>query len=75
MFEGMGDEVETEHTEGRAVLRQSGLRIVRGMDGDARDDLLRCWTAIWKGTVASHRAFIDVVVEEEGDTLVWNISE
>ena len=74
MFEGMGDRVESEFVEGRATLRQSDLRIVRGIDGDDRSDLLRCWTAIWKGTVASHRAFMEVDVVEVGDGLVWTIS-
>ena len=73
MFEGMGDRVETEIVEGCATVRQSGLRIVRGIGDDDRSDLLHCWTAIWKGTVASHRAFMEVDVVEDGDALVWTI--
>ena len=74
MFEGMGDEVETEFIKGRAILRQTGLRVVRGMEVDDRSDLLCCWTAIWKGTLASHRAFLDLAVDDDGDCLIWTIS-
>jgi len=74
MFEGMGDEVETEFIKGRAILRQTGLRVVHGMEVDDRSDLLCCWTAIWKGTLASHRAFLDLAVDDDGDCLIWTIS-
>ena len=74
MFEGMGDTVETDIQADRANIHQIGLRIVRGLEGEARDDLLSCWTAIWKGTIASHRAFMDVHAAVDGENLVWTIS-
>lgn len=48
VFKGMGDEVEIDITMGRATIRHMGLRIVRGMEGNARSDLLQCWITIWQ---------------------------
>ena len=74
MFRGMGDGVETEAAAGGAVtLRQTGLRIVRGLAGVERGNLLVCWIELWRGAVASHRQFMAVDAEVEGDTLVWTI--
>ena len=76
VFEGMGDDIELEASLDRrsATLRQRGLRFVRGIKGNDRDDLLSCWIEIWRGAVASHREFIDVSVDDTGDTLVWILS-
>ena len=74
MFRGMGDGVEAEDAGGDAVtLRQTGLRIVRGLAGPERETLLACWSELWRGAVASHRQFMAVDAEVEGDTLVWTI--
>ena len=75
-FGGMGDEVAlaTESGAGRAVLHHSGLRIVRGLDGDARSHLLACWTELWRGAVQSCRQFLDVTVVETADGLDWTIT-
>ena len=75
-FEGMGDTADLFiHSENRSsTVRQKGLRIVRGMDGDDRDTMLSCWIELWRGAVSSHRKFIDVSVENEGDTLNWCLS-
>lgn len=69
-FAGMGDETAVED----GVLHHSGLRIIRGMEGEAQAHMLACWTEIWRGAVASHRAFIDVSVTEEGDALLWRLA-
>ena len=76
MFGGMGDEVAlaTESGAGRAVLHHRGLRIVRGLDGDARSHLLSCWTELWRGAVQSCRQFLDVTVAETADGLDWTIT-
>ena len=76
LFRGMGDGVELDIGPERntATLRQSGLRIVRGIEGDDRDILLSCWIELWRGAVKSHRAFIDVAVKDTGDALVWALS-
>ena len=74
MFRGMGDGAEVEDAGGGAVsLRHTGLRIVRGIDGSGRGTLLACWIELWRGAVASHRQFMEVEAEPEGDALFWTI--
>ncbi|MEE2688454.1 MAG: hypothetical protein VX430_03420 [Pseudomonadota bacterium] len=76
VFEGMGDDIKLEDGVDRrsAILHQRGLRFVRGIEGNDRDDLLSCWIEIWRGAVASYREFIDVSVDDTGDALVWILS-
>lgn len=74
MLAGMGDETSASEDGGAWVVRQQGLRIVRGLEGDEARRLLACWIEIWRGAVNSHRAFIDVVVERTGDELVWKLT-
>ncbi len=76
LFAGMGDSADLSLGEdgATAVLRQGGLRAVRGMSGADRDAMLSCWTDLWRGAIASHRAFIDVNVEDDGAELVWRLS-
>lgn len=72
MFAGMGDDCTLDRDEdGTQRIIQSGLRIVRGLDGTARTDLLECWTELWRGTVHAHRAFIQVECDRTEDGLVW----
>ncbi len=77
MFEGLGDDCSVEPGPGGAgaCLTQRGLRIVRGLEGDERADLLACWIETWRGAVHSHRAFMDVAVTQGDDTLRWVITE
>ena len=76
LFQGMGDETRVEALQGEAgfAVHQTGLRIARGLDGAERDHLLSCWIEIWKGTVASHREFMDVDVTHSDDGLTWLIA-
>ncbi len=73
---GMGDEVRLvvspDHQS--ASLRQSGLRIVRGMEGEAREMLLTCWLELWKGAVHSHRQFFSMDVKEDAQGLDWTVA-
>ena len=74
MFLGMGDGTEPVRAGGGIVtLRQTGLRIVRGLDRAERDILLACWIELWRGAVASHRRFMTLDAEDEGDALLWTI--
>ena len=74
MFRGMGDGVEAEDAgDGPVALRQTGLRIVRGLAGPERDILLACWIELWRGAVASHRRFMAVEAGAEGGALRWTI--
>jgi hypothetical protein len=76
VFEGMGDEIVLDLAkDGRlATINQNKLRIVRGMEGEDRDNMLSCWIELWRGAVNSHRAFMDVSVENIGDSLIWRIA-
>lgn len=74
MFRGMGDEVEISVAGDVALLRQSGLRVVRDLDGDERDRLLACWIELWRGAVNSHRQFMCLDATTDGDVAVWTIS-
>lgn len=73
-LEGMGDTVQLESDGRTATLRQEGLRIVRGMEGEDRAAMLACWSELWRGAVHSHRAFMEIIVEDTGDALVWRIA-
>jgi hypothetical protein len=76
MFQGMGDRcvVEPGASAQQARLQQPGLRVLRGLHGDARADLLACWVEVWRGAVHSHRAFMDLSVAPSGEGLCWTIS-
>ena len=73
-FAGMGDDASVETHGDAAVVRHEGLRILRGLEGEAREDLLAGWIELWRGAVASHRAFIDVAVEAQGEGLRWTLT-
>ncbi|MEG9861621.1 MAG: hypothetical protein V6Z81_03845 [Parvularculales bacterium] len=76
MFAGMGDEAELASgaDAGSAVIHHSGLRIVRGLEGEVCDILLACWIELWRGAVASHRTFMEVDVEQIKNQLIWRIN-
>ncbi|MEP1142190.1 MAG: hypothetical protein ABJH52_00590 [Henriciella sp.] len=73
---GMGDDCTVKTSENGAVqVTQSGLRIVRGLDADARNALLECWIELWRGAIQSNRRFFDVRCDIEPDELVWTIKD
>ncbi len=74
IFAGMGDAASVETAGAATTLRHEGLRIVRGLEGEAREDLLACWIELWRGAVASHRAFIEVEARPQGEALRWTLS-
>lgn len=73
MFSGMGDVTRIEPAGEGATVHQSGLRIVRGLEGAERENLLSCWIEIWRGAVNSQRAFMDVACVQSDEELVWQI--
>lgn len=76
VFLGMGDECErAARADGAITLKQTGLRIVRGIHKDARADLLACWIELFKGAVSAHRAFIDVRTHVAADHVTWTLSD
>ena len=77
LFEGMGDDVAVDggdDSHGLSV-KQTGLRIVRGLTAEESDDLLECWIALWRGVVDGHRMFMDVDVTRTDGGLIWRISK
>lgn len=74
MFEGMDDSVGMDCTAETATFCHSNLRITRNISGDDRNNLLTCWTELWKGAIASHRAFKYVAVADSGEAPDWTIS-
>jgi hypothetical protein len=76
MFRGMGDDVTItdQNDDASVILRQGGLRIVRGLSAGEREDLLACWIEIWRGVVHAHRDFMDVGVQTSVESLEWTIS-
>ena len=73
MFAGMGDTCRIVPDGGQVHIEQTGLRIVRGLDGEAREVLLACWIELWRGAVHSHRAFMNIEARPDGDTIDWSI--
>ena len=72
---GMGDAAEINQSEdGQVQIIQSGLRIVRGIDGSLREDILSCWIELWRGMIHSQRDFMDVSCERKSEQLIWTIS-
>lgn len=77
LLAGMGDDVSSSvSANGSAVtIKQSGLRVARGMTSSEREDLLACWIELWRGVVDGHRVFMNVAVAQTDDGLEWTISE
>ena len=74
MFAGMGDDcIRSRDEDGTQRIVQSGLRIVRGLDGALREDMLESWTELWRGAVQAHRAFIQVECDRSEETLTWRL--
>jgi len=73
---GMGDDVTVSLRDDppSATVTQGGLRIVRGLEGQDRSDLLECWIELWRGAIHSHREFYNVEARINDDGLDWTIS-
>lgn len=76
LFGGMGDEVRVNASESgdATTVRQSGLRILRGLTAAERADLLDCWTELWRGVVNSHRVFMEVETSVSAESIEWTIT-
>ena len=74
-FEGMGDTVSRTDDTDQIILRQFPLRIIRGLEGDEREILLACWIELWRGVLQSHREFMRLRCEDQGNELIWYLSE
>ena len=77
MLSGMGDETQLMPTSDlkQAKIEQTGLRVVRGVEGADRELLLHCWQELWLGTVRSHRLMMTLTCEQTAEeTLLWTIT-
>lgn len=77
LFAGMGDDCSLAAAEtGLGVtVRHAGLRLVRGLDADARADLVACWCELWTGVLHAQRRFMHLSVDQTGDDWRWTIRE
>jgi hypothetical protein len=82
MFGGLGDICKVRESKVRgskdrdsAILVQSGLRIVRGIEGEDRALILTCWKQLWLGALASFRVMKEAVVDINKDEIVWQIRD
>lgn len=75
MFEGMGDEAILQGADDKqASIEHTGLRIVRGIEGEDRKLLLNCWYELWLGTIRSHRTMMDLEIKLISDEqLIWTV--
>ena len=74
MFGGMGDSVSVTEEGEAAVVKQSGLRIVRGLEPKEASLVLDCWAELWQGTVNSQRALKTLEWAREGDQICWTVA-
>ena len=72
---GMGDDCTIDQDGTRLRVTQTGLRIVRGLEGAARAAVLDCWIELWRGAIDSGRAFLDVSCEVSAEQLIWTLTE
>ena len=70
----MGDTVELSVTGDDATLRHAWFAHRPRVEGVDRETMLACWMELWHGAIGSHRAFIDVEVEEVDGALVWQLA-
>ncbi len=84
MFMGMGDLVVREESVERSALQQGylyqtghkggDLRILRGLEGKERQIVLRCWIALWTGTMRSRRDLPELEANFENNQLTWQLT-
>ena len=77
MMRGMGDECSVAAQADCSVLvLHRGLRVLRGLDGASRQNLLASWIELWRGAIHSHRIFMELEATVDGaepETLRWTI--
>lgn len=79
MAQGMGDhaEVAPGASPVRAVVEQTGSRIVHGLDAADAALLFDCWKELWVGAVRAHAAMLDLsveIVDAQTPRLRWTIA-
>ncbi len=78
MMTGMGDGITPlpGNSNLEAGFEQTGLRIIRGLEGAERDLLLACWKELWLGTIRSHRTMMTLEMQQiNEEKIVWTVKE
>ena len=75
MFSGLGDETEIIDNNNDITLRQTGLRIVRSLENEERDLLLKIWVQLWQRAMASYQQMKIVIPSIEHDALISRLEE
>ena len=74
LLPGMGDACEiSARSDEEWTLKQTGLRIARELDGEAREILLACWIELWRGALQSTRTRYDLDAEIDGERIRWTL--
>ena len=71
MLAGMGDEVSLG-ADGHS-FEHSGLRILRGIEGEEREVLADCWVALWQGMLQSMGQRQSLTVERSDSRWRWSV--
>jgi len=75
LLRGMGDDVKrTGGAQQSIVFEQRGLRMVRGLEGNAREALLELATALWSGVVDSGRTFLSFEAKVEETRATFSLA-
>ncbi|HJQ60927.1 MAG TPA: hypothetical protein VJ890_28745 [Vineibacter sp.] len=77
LLQGQGEEVTCSVDGGRAVVRQRGWRLMRGVRFDNASDMraaLAAWNELWVGAALAHERFMPFALAcDPDDTIAWSI--
>ena len=73
----MGDGAEVMHDtqNRRSTIEHTGLRIVRGVSEEQREDLLHCWCELWVGTTHSQQSFKNIQFAIDERSISWRLED
>lgn len=74
MFVGMGDSVTVHSEDDVMIIKQQGLRVIRGLPAHEAELLFQCWSELWVGTMSSQRQMKRLSVERNDDTATWTLT-
>ena len=66
-----GEQVEIRETSGAAVLRQSGWRLMDGLDPAAAG--FEAWNGLWEGALSVHNRRLRLTAERDAGDVVWTV--
>ncbi len=74
MFEGMGDEVGVSAEGETLLLKQSGIRAIRGLPENEAALVFDCWAELWFGAGSSQRLLKQTTVNRDAESADWRIT-